>query len=623
MKPATLPFGAQIVPPLQGHIGEVNAVVCGLVDGYPVAVTGGDDCTVRVWDMASHRQLGDPLRLDGEVRGLACTVLDGRPVVVAVAGVTVDVWDLGTRQRIGAPLRVSTLLWGVSCTELAGRQVAVTSGAEVLLWDVATGEQISDPLVPYHHDGWIKSVACATVGGAPIAVSADEGATVQVWDLTRREPIGRPLSGRAPLAVATVDGIPLAVCTDDDNRLRLWDLSRRAEARPPLTGSGEPVQALALGAVAGRPVVVTGHYGHAIRVWDLRSGRAVGAPLFDGRDTYSPSSLAVGTLRGRPLVLAANGDGLVRVWDLDAYRALGAQPPARFAKRLPPRWTDPLTGHVYHLTRPLVDEEGDHWEYVDFDGFEPIVAEDPADLRCTFGISRAHEEYGFAGVGPRRKGWSKDADDDDLIGRPILRYHEFRALAGPLSQEQVTALRERYRDATIYAMNMLLEVHLRDDEDGLPLTPHEQDTVLAQHFDICLDVHHSGGRGVTIRVPGPRFDLGSIAPYLTEDGHQGVGARLVDGVLLVELFSNAADDEQPYSDRALWLDRLLPLHADLATGDLAPLYLGWLRAVQDVTDRDIRPRPPIPHTARLDIPQVVALAEFLRLDDWSRAQLAQ
>ena len=231
MKPATLPFGAQIVPPLQGHTDGVNAVVCALVDGHPVAVTASDDHTVRVWDMTSQQQLGDPLQLDDKVRGLACTVLDGRPVAVAAAGVTVDVWDLRTGQRIVAPMRVRYLLWSVSCTELAGRQVAVTSGADVRLWDLATGEQLGDPLIPRHHDGWIKSVACATVGGAPIAVSADEGETVQVWALICREPIGRALPGRAPLAVATVDGTPLGVCTDEDNRLRLWDqTSMKAKA---------------------------------------------------------------------------------------------------------------------------------------------------------------------------------------------------------------------------------------------------------------------------------------------------------------------------------------------------------------------------------------------------------
>jgi hypothetical protein len=59
-----LRFGAQVVPPLVAD--GVMRVVCGLVNGRPVAFTC-DDEAVRVWDMGDHRQVGElyPISIPG------------------------------------------------------------------------------------------------------------------------------------------------------------------------------------------------------------------------------------------------------------------------------------------------------------------------------------------------------------------------------------------------------------------------------------------------------------------------------------------------------------------------------------------------------------------------------
>jgi hypothetical protein len=97
------------------------------------------------------------------------------------------------------------------------------------------------------------------------------------------------------------------------------------------------------------------------------------------------------------VVLAASED-VVRIWDLEAHRRIGSKAPERFANELPPTWTDPETGDVYDLTLPLVDDEGDPWVYVDYDGFEPIVSEPLVDPHCLFSIRDAHREYGFSSI---------------------------------------------------------------------------------------------------------------------------------------------------------------------------------------------------------------------------------
>ncbi|WP_280716228.1 hypothetical protein, partial [Kitasatospora sp. MAP5-34] len=41
---------------LTGHTGRVGSVAVAVVDGRPVAVTGSDDRTVRVWDLTTGEQ---------------------------------------------------------------------------------------------------------------------------------------------------------------------------------------------------------------------------------------------------------------------------------------------------------------------------------------------------------------------------------------------------------------------------------------------------------------------------------------------------------------------------------------------------------------------------------------
>ncbi|MFE7046632.1 hypothetical protein ACFU9X_46980, partial [Streptomyces atratus] len=84
-----------------GHDGEVLAVATGVVDGRPIAVTGSDDETVRVWDLTTGKQVGEPLTgHDGEVLGVATGVVDGRPIAVTGSDdATVRVWDLTTGKQ--------------------------------------------------------------------------------------------------------------------------------------------------------------------------------------------------------------------------------------------------------------------------------------------------------------------------------------------------------------------------------------------------------------------------------------------------------------------------------------------------------------------------------------------
>ncbi|MGH4018322.1 MAG: WD40 repeat domain-containing protein [Pseudonocardiaceae bacterium] len=237
-------------------------------------------------------------------------------------------------------------------------------------------------------------------------MSGSEDNTVRIWDLERHRPIG-VLQGHQDhiwaVAFGTLDGRPIALSGSRDKTMRVWDLREHKQLGAPFTAHGDRVEAVAYGILDGRPVAISGGDDETTRLWDLGSRQQIGPPLTEGRIAMGIRSVALGQLDGRPTVLAGDADAMLRVWSLDAHREIGMDVPTRFASELPATWTDPGTGETYDLTDPIIDDGGSPWVYVDFDGFEPILAE-PDSLDITLNLRDVDDEYGLSNIvtPPRR-----------------------------------------------------------------------------------------------------------------------------------------------------------------------------------------------------------------------------
>ena len=73
------------------------------------------------------------------------------------------------------------------------------------------------------------------------------------------------------------------------------------------------VTSIALGAIEGAPVVISGSWDKTLRRWDARTGEPIGEPLEGHTDLVS--AVALGAIDGEPVIVSGSRDGTIRRWD--------------------------------------------------------------------------------------------------------------------------------------------------------------------------------------------------------------------------------------------------------------------------------------------------------------------
>ncbi|WP_407560413.1 caspase family protein [Streptomyces sp. 184] len=372
---------------LSGHTKGIGCVAVGDLDGRPIAVTGSVDGTARVWDLASQRQIGDPLPVGIAVSAVAIGELGD--YTVALTGVvdgTVRIWDLSAGQEYGEPLtghtnRVGRIVVGA----VGGHPVVLTASADgtARIWDLVARKQLGSDLSA--HKRTVRDVDLGYLDGRPIALTGGDDKAVYVWDLEELldggdahlagSPLIGPADAIATVCVAQLDGRTVALVGDDAGMLSRWDLEDRRQIGEQVSAhvhfGRKGVASAVVGEFNGRPVALTCGRLEA-RLWDLRTLQQLGhalrghvgdisaAALTDRGDaslavtvsadrtariwdlaTDQPEeghsrpvcAAAFDEIQGRPLMVTGGEEGTARLWDLRTHEQVGA----------------PMEGHAGHL----------------------------------------------------------------------------------------------------------------------------------------------------------------------------------------------------------------------------------------------------------------------------------
>jgi WD40 repeat protein len=215
--------GASLCPPLLGHAGSVQSLAVGMrpPDGRVLVMTGGEDCTVRLWDVT-------PVCTSSSVRDTQARATAEALAPAPAPSPTVPHQVL---QGHSAPV-LCVVMVAVAGPE--PRLLAATSGNNpyILVWDLdAGGAPTGRPLHGHSGSVWAIAMAVSPREGRVLLASAGADGTLRLWDVGALAPVGPSVSRGSgdiccvSMAVLPSDGRVMVACGGDHGTLRLWDMT--------------------------------------------------------------------------------------------------------------------------------------------------------------------------------------------------------------------------------------------------------------------------------------------------------------------------------------------------------------------------------------------------------------
>jgi WD40 repeat protein len=340
-------------PPIAAPKGAVSVAFS--PDGSRFAAAGNG--LIVICDTGSRQPVGEPFKFSGEQFTHVAFSSGGKMLAASTAAygghpARVVLWDVATHRPVGQPIEGSTFAFSPDDTLLA-----VAQYENLALYDVQSRRVVNKNLAG--HTKNISTVAFRRDGA--VVASGSEDGTVMLWDVKSHKRVG-PFPGHASkVTVLLFDrtGAVLLSGGADGNIIR-WNSENLERIDAPVTNlkafisaiffsldghvrslacqknqvevvnvNGDPplgrrIRAPDAGSsnVAfspdGQILASGGEFGDVV-VWDVAQGVPVGGPL-SGHDRQV-SSLAYAP-DGKSLV-SGSMDGSVIFWSLDTYKAIG------------------------------------------------------------------------------------------------------------------------------------------------------------------------------------------------------------------------------------------------------------------------------------------------------------
>jgi WD40 repeat protein/serine/threonine protein kinase len=271
----------------KGHGAAIDFVTFS-PDGRTL-VTVSSDQTVRLWDAATGRAIGEPLRTDGPVR-VATFSPDSRWLLTGGLDKTARLWETATGRQVGAS--IEHIREVVAASFSPDGKTFMTAGklGPVRFFETASGKPAGEPLA---QRGGVLAAVFSPDGRTLLTGNAD--GTASLWDVKSRKRLGQPLAHGSPVRIAAFSADGSRILTEaGDNTVRLWDTITAKPCGEPLRHRG---RILAVSFSPDGSLVLTGSTDGTVRLWDTATGRGLGPPL-----AYSSGVVAVAmTPDGRTL----------------------------------------------------------------------------------------------------------------------------------------------------------------------------------------------------------------------------------------------------------------------------------------------------------------------------------
>lgn len=267
------------------------------------ALSGSDDKTLRLWDLASGLCVRVFEGHTNSVRSVAFSP-DGRLALSGSLDRRARLWDLaGDGACLGIFYGWQAQVGSVAFSPDGEYFFSSSADPFVRIWSTANGEMEALP----GYGGQVLSVASSRDGR--LASGSSDG-TLRLWEVESRRCL-LTLQGHAEAATSLAFGPNgrQILSGSADHSLRLWD-AENGHCLRTLEGHRRPV--ISVSFAAGGRLAISGS-ADGIRVWDLESGHCV--QIIQRQDDLF--SVVAARADGRQAI-SASEDGTLRIWDLRA-----------------------------------------------------------------------------------------------------------------------------------------------------------------------------------------------------------------------------------------------------------------------------------------------------------------
>jgi|GEM_PF-2247839 len=275
-------------------------------------VLASDDNTVRIWDAASGKPIGEPVPHDGDITS-AGFCLDGKRIYTTSSAGQLRFGDGERGRPLGGPIQHPKGVLGAHAGVGAAGNLVVTwcDDLQTRLWRTDDGAAVGEAMP---HAAPIHGAAFASGGKLLLTVSADQ--TARLWDASNGKPVGVVMAHPAAVldgGFGVGDDVVWTVA--DDGLVRLWQTRSQRAIGPPIQHEG-------LRSATMHPkskLLVTGGKDNTVRLWEVGSGAQVGEPL---KHQGAVGPVRLGGADGN-LIVAGDDSGIALIWSTDTRKPVG------------------------------------------------------------------------------------------------------------------------------------------------------------------------------------------------------------------------------------------------------------------------------------------------------------